>query len=165
MQNNTPEVTPKSYLRTFTLIHSALVAGVLIPGVLMFMQTKNQELLLSFSGDTMFFVVPFMAIAGILAGNYLYGNIINGLASKSTLKEKLNGFQSASVIKYSLLEGPAFLGIVAFMNGGNQYFLIIAMLLVGWLILQRPTRDKVERDLKLEGALKSEFQQEDKPLV
>ena len=78
--------------------------------------------------------------------------------------EKLNGFQSASVVKYALLEGPALLGIVAFMNEGNQYFLIISLLLLGWLIMQRPTRDRVERDLMLQGPLKSEFQQEDKPL-
>jgi hypothetical protein len=31
--------------------------------------------------------------------------------------------------------------------------------------MQRPTRDKIERDLMLEGRLKSEFQQEDKPMV
>ena len=165
MDDNTPPITPKSFLRTFTLIHLALVASVLIPGLMMFLQTQNQELTFSYSGDVMFFVVPFMAIAGILAGNYLYKNIINGLNTKNTLIEKLNGFQTASVIKYALLEGPAILGIVAFMNEGNQYFLIISIFLLGWLILQRPTRDKVESDLSLEDALKSEFQQEDRPLV
>ncbi|KXO01326.1 hypothetical protein LS48_02380 [Aequorivita aquimaris] len=164
MEKNTSPITPKSFLRTFTLIHLVLVASVLIFGLMMFLQTKNQELIFTYSGDVMFFVVPFMAIAGIVAGNYLYGNIIKGLASKNTLMEKLNGFQSASVVKYALLEGPALLGIVAFMNEGNQYFLIISLLLLGWLIMQRPTRDRVERDLMLQGPLKSEFQQEDKPL-
>lgn len=113
----------------------------------------------------MFYVVPFMAITGILAGSYLYKNIMSGLASKKTLKEKLNGFQTASIVKYALLEGPAFLSIVAFSNEGNQYFIIIALLLLGWLIIQRPTRDKVEKDLMLEGILKNEFQQENKPIV
>ncbi len=165
METDAPQITPKIFLRTFTLIHIALVAGVVIPGLLMFLKTQNQELIFSYSGDVMFFVVPFMAIAGILAGNYLYGNIMKGLASKNTLMEKLNGFQSASIIKYALLEGPAFLGIVAFMNEGNQYFLIISLLLALWLIAQRPSRDKVERDLMLEESLKNEFQQEDKPLA
>lgn len=165
MEENTPPITPKSFLRTFTLIHFVLTASVLIFGLMMFLQTKNQELTFNYTGDVMYFVVPFMAIAGIVAGNYLYGNIIKGLASKNTLIEKLNGFQSASIIKYTLLEGPALLGIVAFINEGNQYFLIISLILLGWLIMQRPTHDKVERDLKLEGSLKYEFQQEDRPLV
>lgn len=165
MSNNSPTITPKSFLRTYTLIHLVLTSAVLIFGILMFLQTKNQELSFNYTGDVMIFIVPFIAVAGILAGNYLYGNIIKGLASKTTLMEKLNGFQTASIIKYALLEGPAFLGIVAFMNEGNQYFLIISSLLLGWLIMQRPTRDKVERDLKLEGSLKYEFQQEDRPLV
>lgn len=165
MENDKPAVTPKSYLRTFTLIHLSLVAGLLIPGLMIYMQTQNQEFTFSYSGDVMFFVVPFMAIAGIVAGNYLYRNNIQQLDSKNTLMEKLDGFQSASVIKYVLLEGPALLGIVAFMNEGNLYFLIISLLLLIWLIAQRPSRDKVERDLILKGNLKYEFQQENRPLV
>lgn len=165
MQNNTPPFTSRSFLRTLTIIHLALVAGVLVFGIMSYLQTKNQILSFTYSGDVMFYVVPFMAITGILAGSYLYKNIMSGLASKKTLKEKLNGFQTASIVKYALLEGPAFLSIVAFSNEGNQYFIIIALLLLGWLIIQRPTRDKVEKDLMLEGILKNEFQQENKPLV
>tara|TARA_R110002012_G_scaffold39867_16_gene110010 strand:+ start:3533 stop:4030 length:498 start_codon:yes stop_codon:yes gene_type:complete len=165
MQNNTPAFTSRSFLRTLTIIHLALVAGVLVFGIMSYLQTKNQILSFTYSGDVMFYVVPFMAITGILAGSYLYKNIMSGLASKKTLKEKLNGFQTASIVKYALLEGPAFLSIVAFSNEGNQYFIIIALLLLGWLIIQRPTRDKVEKDLMLEGILKNEFQQENKPIV
>ncbi len=126
--------------------------------------TPKSFLTLDYTSDVMFFIVPLLAIVGIFAGNYLYENNIKGLASKNTLREKLSGFQSASIIKYALLEGPALLGIVDFMKDGNQYFLIISLILLAWLIAQRPTRDKVERDLKLEGSLKSEFQQEDKSL-
>lgn len=50
------------------------------------------------------------------------------------------------------------------MGEGNLYFIIISLLLALWLIAQRPTRDRVERDLMLEGNLKNEFQQEDRPL-
>lgn len=164
MQNSTPPTTPKSFLRTFNLIHLALVAAVVVPGLLIYMQTESQGFSLSYSGDVMFFLVPVMAIVGIFTGNYLYRNIINSLASKNTLKEKLSGFQTASVIKYALLEGPALLGFVAYMGEGNLYFIIISLLLALWLIAQRPTRDRVERDLMLEGNLKNEFQQEDRPL-
>ena len=165
MQNETHPITVKTFLRTFSIIHLALVAGVAIFGLMIYMQTTEQELNLDYSGDVMFFVVPILAIAGIIAGNFLYAKHIKKLDSKTTLLEKLNGFQTASIIRYALLEGPALLGIVAFLNEGNQYFLIISLVLLAWLIAQRPTRDKVERDLKLEGHLKSEFQQEDKPLV
>ena len=165
MQNNTPIVTPKSFLKTLSLIHLSLVAGVVIFGIMMYLQTPNQEISINYEGDVMFFVVPFMAIAGIFAGNYLYNIIITNLNSKKTLKEKLSGFQTASIIKYALIEGPALLGIIAFMNEGNQYFLLISLLLILWLLAQRPTRDRVERDLMLEGSLKSDFNQEDRPLV
>lgn len=165
MQLNTPPATPKTFLKTFSIIHFALVMGVSLFAVVTYMITENQKFSIDYSGDFMFFVVPLMGIAGIMAGNFFYGNTLKGLAAKDTLKEKLSGFQTASIIKYALLEGPALFGIVAFMNEGNQYFLSISLFLIGWLLMQRPTRDKVERDLMLEGALKSEFQQEDKLMV
>lgn len=165
MQTSTSPITPKLFLRTSSIIHFALVAGVLILALVMYSITENQKLDLSYRGDPMFFIVPIMAIAGILVGNYLYINNIKRLTSKNTLREKLAGFQTASIIKYALLEGPALLGLVAFMNEGNQYFLIISILLVFWLIMQRPTRDKIERDLMLEGNLKNEFDQEDSPML
>ena len=164
MENSKPPITPKLFLRTITIIHLALVAGVIMFAIVTFSITLNQKLDLSYSGDPMFFIVPIMAIAGILVGNYLYGNNIKALASKNTLQEKLAGFQTASIIKYALLEGSALLGIVAFLNEGNLYFLIISILLLLWLIMQRPTRDKIERDLMLEGTLKNEFAQEDLPM-
>lgn len=164
MPNNSPPFTPKLFLKTISILHIVLVAGVLMFGFVMFSITENQKMDLSYTGDVMFFIVPIMAIAGIFVGNYLYRNIIKRQASKNTLREKLAGFQTASIIKYALLEGPALLGLVAFMNDGNQYFLIISLFLLGWLILQRPTRDKIERDLMLSGSLKSEFQQENRPM-
>lgn len=165
MQNSTPPFTPKSFLRISTIIHLALVAGVLIFGIVMFSIRQNQKLELSYTGDIMFFLVPILAIAGILVGNYQYANTMKVLASKNTLREKLAGFQTASIVKYAMLEGPALLGLVSFMNEGNQYFLIISILLALWLLMQKPTRDKIERDLMLEGTLKNQFTQEDAPMA
>ncbi|MCZ4318705.1 hypothetical protein O4H26_06865 [Aequorivita viscosa] len=165
MQNNLSSITPKAFLKTFSIIHVALVIGVSLFGIVAYTLTENQKFSLDYSGDAMFFVVPLIAIAGIVVVNFLYRNTIKGLASKDTLMGKLIGIQTASIIKYALLEGPALFGIVAFMNEGNQYFLGISIFLIGWLIMQRPTRDKIERDLMLSGRLKSEFQQEDKPMT
>lgn len=141
------------------------MAGVLIFGIVMFSIILNQKLELDYTGDVMFFLVPIISIAGILVGNYQYANTMKVLASKHTLREKLAGFQTASIVKYAMVEGPALLGLVAFMNDGNQYFLIISMLLAVWLLMQRPTRDKIERDLMLEGALKNDFKQEETPIL
>ncbi len=165
MQNNNSIVTPKSFVKTLRIIHLSLVGGIVVFAIMMYLQTQNQHLSFNYSKDIMFIVLPFLAVAGIFVGNFIYNKILIGLSEKKTLKEKLNGFQTASLIKYVLIEGPALLGVVIFSNGGNQYFLFIALLLCGWLILQGPTRDKIEQGLKLEGPLKNEFQQDDRPLI
>jgi hypothetical protein len=131
MQNNLSSITPKAFLKTFSIIHLALVMGVSLFGIVVYILTENQKFSIDYSGDVMFFAVPLMAIAGIVLGNFLYGTTIKGLASKDTLMGKLSGIQTASIIKYALLEGPALFGIVAFMNEGNQYFLGISIFLIG----------------------------------
>ncbi|WP_347372796.1 hypothetical protein [Aequorivita sp. Q41] len=165
MQKKTPLLTPKSFFRTYALIHLSMVGGVLLFALIIFLQTKEHALILSYNGDKLFFIVPIMAILGIVAGNYIYQNILKKLASKNTLTEKLSGIQTAALIKYALIEAPALLSVTAFMHDGNLYFLIITLVLAGWLILQKPTRDKIVQDLKLEGNLKNQFQQQDQPVT
>lgn len=161
MQNTNPPFSPKLFLRTISIIHLALVAGVLAFGLVMFFITPNQKLDFTYNGDVMFFIVPILAIGGIIVGDFIFRKNINVLAAKHTLREKLEGYLTASIIKYALLEGPALFALVNFMNDDNQYYLITAIFLLGWLIMQRPTRDKIESDLMLEGKLKNEFAQED----
>ncbi|MEM0517306.1 MULTISPECIES: hypothetical protein [Aequorivita] len=165
MSHITPAFTPKSFLKTISIIHFALVMGVSLFIIVMYLQSENQNFSIDYMEDSMIFVVPIIAVVCILIANFLYTNMLKALTKKVTLKEKLSGFQTASLVKYALLEAPAFLAIVAFINKGNQYFLIISLILLGWLLVQKPSRDRIETDLQLEGKLKSEFQQEEKPLL
>ena len=98
-----------------------------------------------------------IGVIGVFLSNYLYKKNINSLKDKSSLREKLTGFQSASIISYAPLEGAALLGIVAAYKYPNIFYLIISALLIIYLFYRRPSKDKIERDLELNSELKNQF--------
>ena len=65
------------------------------------------------------------------------------------LNEKLTGYQSALIIKYALVEGPAFFTIVAYLLTANILFPFITVFLVFVLVLSAPRKDKLISDLNL----------------
>lgn len=66
-------------------------------------------------------------------------------------------YQSATIVRLALLEGPSLFGIVGFLLTGNLIFLGISGALIACFIYQRPTRQKIEDDLNLSYEEKAEL--------
>jgi MFS family permease len=162
MENENYELTPAKYLKINTVIHLALISGVALFSVIAFGLIESRELRWNDTGDIFFFIVPIAAILGIVAGNILYKKGLESLIDKNTLKEKLTGFQTALIIKYAFLEGPSLIGVVAFFNTGNLLYLLISGVLIIYFFFQRPSKEKIMNDLELSGALKDQFNEQDK---
>ena len=109
------------------------------------------------SNDVFLYVVALLTINAIFLGNYVFKKQISNLAEKESLKEKLIGYQSATIVNYAFIEAPALLSIAVFYMEGNLLYLIIAGLLAIYFFSLRPTKDKVETTLDLNGAHKSQF--------
>ena len=75
-----------------------------------------------------------------------------------SLEQKLKIFQSASIVKYALLEGPAFFAIVAYNLTGNALPLVIGVCLVLYLAVQRPNLQKLLDALPLTSDEKRKLQ-------
>lgn len=58
-------------------------------------------------------------------------------------------YQTALIIRFSLLNGASLFGIVCYMQTGNLLFIIISGLLALYFLSLRPTKDKIENDLNL----------------
>ena len=159
------QITPRSYIKTLTLIHSALMIGPFLLGTFFFLNTEiistaEQD------GNAMFiYVFPLIGLIGIFGGKFLYKLFLNPLLSKETLGKKLTGLQSALLIQYALLEGPALLNIIWFGQSGNTLFLTVGGVLLLYLFVLRPKSSKIESDLQLQGEHKRQFHNLDEPLA
>ncbi|MEN8125479.1 MAG: hypothetical protein ABFR32_10155 [Bacteroidota bacterium] len=147
--NNNILPSPKKSIQILSIIHLVLSLGIIFFGTIVYLQVSETNFDISKTDDTFFYLVPILAIGGIWVSNFLFNQKINEIPKNTTLIEKLAAYQTASIIKYALLEGPAFLGIIAFMEDGNLLYLLISGLLVLYLFYQKPTKDKIEIDLNL----------------
>lgn len=164
MENKTTQLTPNGFIKTLSIIHLALLSGLIIFLIIAYTQNKVWQLNLNDTSDVFLFIAPILAVGGILVGNFLYNNQINALSNKNSLREKLTGFQTASIMKYALIEGPALLAIVSSMNSGNLFYIIIAIALIVYFYFQKPTKEKIESNLKLNSEQKMQFNNADKAI-
>lgn len=159
------ELTPKKYLTSLTLIHVMLLIGqVVFTAVVLFI---SEELKLNmFETDNEFYVVvPLLAVAGYYAGEFIFKQNLTAIANNNnSLKDKLKGYQVALIIKLALLEGPTLLALVALLLSGNLYFLLIAASLMLYFYLQKPSKDRIVEELKLNQEHRMEFDKVDQLL-
>jgi len=158
------QTTPRKFLKTLSIIHMALLVGPLLLGAFLFLNTKIIPTDVQNSDDVFIYVLPLLGMIGIFASKFLYQRFLRALVNKKSLREKLAGFQSASIIQYALVEGPAFLNLAWFGVTGNSLYLTVAGVLLIYLFIVRPKATQVIDDLQLQGEAKRQFHAMDQPL-
>lgn len=153
------ELTPEKFMRTQTIIHLGISFGVLAFGIFSYLDIGESFINYSNTDDMFLYILPSLALLCVFGGNYLFQQKLNDISQKNTLREKLAEYQTASIIKYALIEAPAFLGIFLFQNEGNLVYLFVSGSLIIYLLIQKPTRLKIETDLNLYGEQRNQFNQ------
>jgi len=146
-QNSTQ--TLQAFFKINIIIHAALLIGQVLFGVVSYAISPNPVVNLKAGNDPFFYIVPVLIASGIFFGSFLFNQQISKLAEKESLKEKLTGYQTALIIRYALAEGPSLFGIVAFMLGGNLFYLLLVGLNIIYFIWIRPTKEKIKEALNL----------------
>jgi hypothetical protein len=161
-QNNRP--SPESFLKSMSIIHLALLAGQVIFAIVAYAQSSKVFFGIHYMDDVFMYIVPLAAIFGFIAGYGIFKKQLAALGNKSSLGEKIIGYQSALIIRYALLEGPSLLAVWAYLLNNNLFYLAVASLLIIYFIFLRPTMEKIENDLGLNFNEKIEFLGEDEML-
>lgn len=128
-------------IKTIQIIHLAICAGMILAyifaGTFTIEQLKGQEI---DSADLVYLAIP---IAAFFLGNFMFKTQLKQLDSKLTLEEQFPIYQTASLIRWSILEGGAFL--VLFMKPD---LIIFGLVLILYLVFLRPTEDKIRTDFQ-----------------
>lgn len=162
MNINTQKTTPRNFLKTLAILHLALLAGPLLAGIFFYFNTEIK--VNGTANDILIYIFPIIGLAGIFTSKFLYQQFLTPLKAHELLKTKLVGLQTASLIQYVLIEGPALLNIVWFEKTGNLLYLTVGGVLLIYLFMLRPTKSKIENDLELKGEHKRQFDHLDQTL-
>lgn len=95
-------------------------------------------------------IFPVMGLISLSASIFFYRNLIAKIDKTASDDIKINMYQSAFIISSALLEGGALFNIVGFFMTRNSFFLIFGAANFIFLVLKRPTRDKLISTLQLQ---------------
>lgn len=138
----------KTFLRTLSIMHLSLVIGLVIFTLIAIAQGKGFNTVTDES-NTLLYLVPVFALFGYFGSKYLFDKMLSDLKKSDALPEKLKKFQSASHVKYALIEAPAFFALYVYYDSGNALPLVIAICLLAYLFVQKPNRDRIIKNIPL----------------
>jgi hypothetical protein len=150
------------FLKAMATIHYALLAGVFIflLVVIFLVQLNGGGLMAGVTDDLtliLYAIVYFAALATAGFGIIIFERNMRNAKLFTNLKPKVDTFKSAYLIRLALIEGPAFVSILAYMFTGNYYFLPATALCLSMLVLSRPTQSFVAEKLYLNDQEKEQL--------
>lgn len=138
----------KTFLKTLSFLHLSLVIGLSIFTIIAVTQGKGFNTSTNGS-DTLLYLVPIVALLGYFGSKFMFKKSMSKLKETDSLEDKLKRFQSASHIKYLLIEAPALFCLFVYYISGNALPLVIAICLLAFLFVQKPSKDRVLSQLPL----------------
>lgn len=147
---NLRPVTSAGYFQKLLILFGGILSSqVMMVGVFIYLvvvegQPTSEELL-----ETMFYVVPAVAVSGFGASFVLHGRMLAKAAEKPNLTAKLQAYQVAFILRLALLEAPAFLGAIAFFLTGSFYFLAVNVVSILLVAMAFPSKERAIDALQL----------------
>ena len=90
--------------------------------------------------DLVYFAIP---VAVFFLSNFMFKSQLKQVDSRLTLEEKLPLYQTASLIRWAILEGAAF--FILFIKPD---LLILGIIIILYLVFLRPTEEKIVSDFQ-----------------
>jgi hypothetical protein len=148
MYKPTTVANPQNFVKTLNIIHTALLAGLILFSVITYSTNKN-TITFELGKDALFYLVPSLIIVGVIAGSYLFNRIIKKATDEDSLSGKLAIYRTAFIRKCSFIEASTLFGIVVFSLSGNLLCFLFTTLNIIYLAMQKPTKSKIEDILNL----------------
>jgi len=139
-------------LKTLQIIHLALCSGVFLFALVTIFLNREITFFDANPKTTAPFnpIFPVVGLITISASIFFFKNVIAKIDKSADADSKINQYQSAFIISSALLEGGALFNTVGFFITQNAFFLIFAAANFFFLILKRPTKDKLISTLQLQ---------------
>tara|TARA_B110000503_G_scaffold83464_1_gene127386 strand:- start:127 stop:537 length:411 start_codon:yes stop_codon:yes gene_type:complete len=133
----------KEQLKTIQLIHLALILGVTFAYYFLSDLSSFNDLftLPDINSSTIYIAItPMIAF---VSGNLVFKNMLSKIDKKVKVEDNFGAYQTASLVRWTILEGTAFLIIMT-----NTDFILFGVVLIIYLALLRPSESIIQKDLK-----------------
>ena len=98
----------------------------------------------------LFIFAPISAIALMMLGYRLFmGRVKQGREKADQLWQKMDAYRGATVIRMLLLDGAAFIQLIAYVMSADKVFLILCLVICTMFMLYRPRLESFIKDMEL----------------
>lgn len=127
-------------IKALQIIHLAICTGTVIAYFIVGdISLETLQIPIIDSASALYLVIPILAL---VLSSILFKTQLKQIDPKLKLEDKLPVYQAASIMRWAVLEGAAFL--ILFIK---PEFIIFGILLIIYLIFLRPTEDRITNDL------------------
>ena len=127
-------------IKSFKTIHIAICAGVIFAYIFAGEISLKKLKIPKIDKDSIVFLA--IPIIAFFVSNFLFKLILKKVDKKLKIEENFAVYKTASIIRWAILEGAAF--IILFLK---PEIMIFGVLLIVFLLFLHPTEDKIKEDL------------------
>lgn len=134
----------KQKIKSLQIIHLALCTGVIIAYVIMNKLSSLRDIFnisIDTNEDYIYLLIPVFAF---VLSNFIYKQQLKTTGKNSSLDFNFNIFQSASIMRWAVLEGSAFIILIL-----KPELIISGIVIIVYLFLLRPTEERFKNDVNL----------------
>ncbi len=132
-------------LKPLKTIHIALILGIAL-AYFFLGDLQNLDFFKIPKVDSTSYIYLLIPMAAIFLGNMLYRQQLKNTDNNQPLEKKIGTYQTASLIRWAMLEGAAF--FILFLK---KEFILIGLFLIIYLVLLRPSEERMKRDFQIVG--------------
>ena len=128
-------------LKTLQIIHLSICAGVILGYVILGdFSPEVLQMPIVDSNSIIYAIIPLIAF---VFSDFIFRSQINKIDAKVSFDEQFPMYQTASIVRWAILEGAAFVLLIL-----KKDFILFGILLIVYLLLLFPSEFKVKSDLE-----------------
>jgi hypothetical protein len=144
---------PVSTIKALTVLHFSLLVGQVVFAAIAYYVRYSGTMPTTDFGANGKFIAIGIGAAGLLLSVFafsMYKKKVEAIKTNAaSLKDKLNAYRAANIIRWAMLEAPVLLAIIIFMLSGDYNLLILVGAILLLFITTRPTVSKAAAELSI----------------
>lgn len=146
-------LTSQDFFHTLKTLHRGMISGVIFFGLfgyILSIQNIGGDIIPGNVIDIILWIAVLAVIAFIALSQYLKNTRIKSIRKESDLTKKLPKYQSALIIKLTIMEMTAIVLALLYVFSSNLFFLALSLAIAIVMIGDYPSKNKVTRELQLD---------------
>lgn len=136
--------------KTIKIVFIALALGqifILAVFLLTFESRSNNEAVEL--NTILIYIIPIIGITSLFLSRYLYNQNLLKISQTEPVRDKLNKYRTFKILSWAVLEGAGLFSLVAIYITSNYLYAAVFILIFGFFLLGRPSKDGFVTDMQL----------------